>query len=139
MLTVLLLGLIPVGAYVWIHNANNAAAQELEERLEELSLPPESELVDSAWAAERLAGAGNGMQYAGSLLIRSQLDIDELDAFYAGASGRQYVIATNDEGLGRYSLLFDAENDLEQPDLFMVIASGEPASGSPLRFDLRGH
>lgn len=136
---VLIVVLVPIGTYVWVHHSNNAAAQQLEARLQQLQLPPQTELVDSAWAAQRLAGAGNGMQYAGALLIRSRLDLADLEEFYAEGDGDQHVTATTDERLGRTAILFSAEHDLDQPDLFMVVSMDEPAPESLLQSDLRGH
>ncbi len=135
----LILVLSLIGMYVAVHNVNNASAQQLEARLQEIPLPPDTKLVDSGWAAQRLAAAGNGMQYAGALLIRSELGLADLEAFYDVHGSDGYVIATNDERLGRVSLIFDADHDLAQPDLFMIVSSDEPKGGSIRQLDLRGH
>ena len=128
-----------IGTYVAVHNVNNASAQQLEARLQEIPLPPDTKLVDSGWAAQRLAGAGNGMQYAGALLIRSELGPAELEEFYDEHGSDGYVIATNDGRLGSVSLIFDADHDLAQPGLFMIVSSDEPQGGSIRQLDLRGH
>lgn len=128
-----------IGTYVWVHSSNNATAQHIEEQLLALPLPPGTELVDSAWAAQRLAPAGNGMEYAGALLLRSERGLDELEAFYENQAGAPRVTASNDELLGRQTLLFDADHDLSQPDFYLVIARAEPESRGLRDLDLRGH
>lgn len=127
-----------IGAYMWVHNANNAAAQQIEERLQSLEMPEHTELVDSSWVVSRFAGAGNGTHQAGALLIRSSLKPEVLDSFYEAQPGDQSVIATDGEELGRKSMLFDAEYDLQQPGLFMVFAYIEPTSVLLHDYDLRG-
>ena len=128
-----------VGTAVWVHSANNAAAQQLESRVQQLPVPLGAEVIDSGWAAQRLSGTGNGMQCAGALLIRGQLDTAELEAAYADISADAQVIATDDLRIARSTLIFSDRHDLDQPDLFMVMLRDEPPGGSILQLDLRGH
>ncbi len=128
-----------VGTAVWVHFANDAAAQQLESRVQQLPVPAGVEVIDSGWAAQRLSGTGNGMQYAGALLIRSQLDTAKLETAYADISADAQVIATDDPRIERSTLIFSDRHDLEQPDLFMVMLRNEPPGSSILNLDLRGH
>ncbi|WP_336660871.1 hypothetical protein [Leucobacter sp. USHLN153] len=133
---------ILIGPYMWIHLSNNAVAQRVEDRLLEIPLPPDTELVDSAWAAQRLAGAGNGMEYYGSLLLRSDLDEAQLQEFYDGIADddeSQSVIATNSPDLGRRDLMFSSLHDLDQANLYMVMSAGNAPSALHRDLDLRGH
>lgn len=136
---VLLPLLTVIGTYAWVHHANNRVARHIEQRLLDLPLPPGAELVDSVWAAQRLAGAGNGMEYYGALLIRSDHSLAGLQVYYSAQPGDQYVSAADDELLHRRTLLFEDEHDLQQPGLFMVIASGEAPNELHRQLDLRGH
>ena len=61
---------------------NNAIALGVEKDLKELPLPANTELVESTSKAGKLAGNGNGMQYFGAILIKSDLSLEELDAYY---------------------------------------------------------
>lgn len=61
---------------------NNAIALGVENDLKDLPLPENTELVESVSKAGKLVGNGNGMQYFGAILIKSDLSLEELDAYY---------------------------------------------------------
>ena len=58
---------------------NNHTAYKVEKALCEIPLPEETELIESL----SQAGKGNGMQYFGAILIKSELSLEELDAYYS--------------------------------------------------------
>lgn len=62
---------------------NNFTAKGVEKKLRNLPLPENTELIDSVSRAEKLSGNGNGMQYYGAILIKSEKTIDELEKFYS--------------------------------------------------------
>ena len=62
--------------------ANNAIALGVEKELKALPLPQNTELIESTSKAGKLVGNGNGMQYFGAILIKSDLSPEELDAYY---------------------------------------------------------
>lgn len=62
---------------------NNAIALGIENKLKDVPLPPDTMLVESISKAGKLVGNGNGMQYFGAVLIKSELTADELLAYYA--------------------------------------------------------
>ena len=68
---------------VGIPIANNAIALGVENDLKSLPLPEKTEQVESTSTAGKLVGNGNGMQYFGAILIKSDLDSDVLVAYYA--------------------------------------------------------
>lgn len=74
--------LLPVMMYTFIVVANNRIADSLKQDLLNYPLPPQTELLDSESIAARVAGNGNGMQYIGALLVKSELGEDELQAYY---------------------------------------------------------
>ena len=61
---------------------NNAIALGIENELKDLPLPPDTERIESISKAGKLVGNGNGMQYFGAILIKSDLLPEELDAYY---------------------------------------------------------
>ena len=67
---------------VGIPIANNAIALGVENDLKSLPLPEKTELVESTSKASKMVGNGNGMQYFGAILIKSDLLPEELDAYY---------------------------------------------------------
>lgn len=61
---------------------NNAIALGVEKDLKKLSLPEKTELVETTSIAGKVVGNGNGMQYFGALLIKSDLPAEELQTYY---------------------------------------------------------
>lgn len=62
---------------------NDYTAKQVEKDLRELPLPEKTGFVESISKAGKLTGNGNGMQYFGAILIKSELSIEELEAFYS--------------------------------------------------------
>ena len=82
LIIILVFIMMPVLAYAGITVANNRIAGSLEQDLLNYPLPPQTELLDSAAIAAKVAGNGNGMQYIGALLVKSGLTEDELQEYY---------------------------------------------------------
>ena len=61
----------------------HSPAYKVEKALCEIPLPEETELIESLSQAGKLTGNGNGMQYFGAILIKSELSLEELDAYYS--------------------------------------------------------
>lgn len=74
---------ILISGVISIPLINNHAAYKVEKALCEIPLPEETELIESLSQAGKLTGNGNGMQYFGAILIRSELSLEELDAYYS--------------------------------------------------------
>jgi len=62
---------------------NNYSASKIEKRLTALPLPPKTEYIESISKAGKMNGNGNGMQFLGALLVQSELNLEELNAYYA--------------------------------------------------------
>ena len=77
--------ILVVGIPVSIHLVNNYSAYAVEKQLCALALPPQTERVESLSQAGKFVGNGNGMQYFGAILIRSELSMDELLIHYQTA------------------------------------------------------
>ena len=69
---------------------NNGIALGVEKDLKALPLPEKTELVESISKAGKLTGNGNGMQYFGAILIKSDLSLEELVAYYQPYRAGQY-------------------------------------------------
>ena len=77
---------ILIGGVISLPLINNHTAYKVEKALCEIPLPEETELIESLSQAGKLTGNGNGMQYFGAILIRSELSLEELDAYYSGTT-----------------------------------------------------
>ena len=79
----ILAAVVLIGGVISIPLINNHTAYKVEKTLCEIPLPEETELIESLSQAGKLTGNGNGMQYFGAILIRSDLSLEELDAYYS--------------------------------------------------------
>lgn len=62
---------------------NNYCAYKVEKVLCETPLPEQTELIEAISQTGKLTGNGNGMQYFGAILIRSELSLEELNTYYS--------------------------------------------------------
>lgn len=72
-----------IGGVISIPLTNNHSAYKVEKALCETPLPERTELIESLSQAGKLTGNGNGMQYFGAILIRTELSLEELNAYYS--------------------------------------------------------
>ena len=118
--------------------ANNAVALGVENELKGQPLPPQTELVESTSLAGKLTGNGNGMQYFGAILIRSDLTEEELSIHYP-----EYAVEAQKDAkisaVDHADLAFNCSVSGE--DYYIVYAWG--SAPAALRFilnlDIRGH
>ena len=137
-------------AYPMIHFANNHIAKKLENRLLECPLPPNTQIIESTSVAGKMLGNGNGMQWFGILLVKSNLDEKQLSEWYY----REMEIGDGDElsvteQETRYvfefgNVLFAKKEDFD--GCYQIRLCGNLAVGtetsvviSLLNSDLRGH
>ena len=134
--------LIAIGIIISIPFLNNHIAYKVEKKLSETPLPPKTELVDSLSQAGKLTGNGNGMQYFGVILIRSDLSLDELDAYYSDYRSNEweYLVEVQEEEsikvIDHEMLKFSEE--IKDSGYYIVYSWG---SGKSLleELDIRGH
>ena len=145
---VLLLIASPFLLYGGIHLANDRIAAGIEEELRGIPLPEKTELADSLSVAGKLSGNGNGMQYYGMLLLSSELEQEELEAYYRGYAKS---ISLREQ---KTPYIFDDEyfkvrfSDLQPGKRYFMVWSMEanPSGWTEtdwvsmvLDFDIRGH
>ena len=66
---------------------NNNVANNVVKELKQLSLPENTIIVEEKAIADRLCGNGDGVQYFGALLLKSELSLEDLDKYYAQFRG----------------------------------------------------
>ncbi len=121
---------------------NNYTAYKVEKELCETPLPEKTELIESISRAGKLTGNGNGMQYFGAILIRSELSLEELDDYYSvhRCSEWEYLVEVQEgQSVGvidHGTLKFSEE--INDPGYYIVYSWG---SGNSLLedLDIRGH
>ena len=133
---------ILIGGVISIPLINNHTAYKVEKALCEIPLPEETELIESLSQAGKLTGNGNGMQYFGAILIRSDLSLEELDAYYSGYRSNEWecLVETQEgqsiEVIDHETLQFSEE--IKGSGYYILYSWG---SGNSLleELDIRGH
>ena len=100
---------------------NDHKAKKTADKLADLPLPDKTEYIEQAYKAGKLVGNGNGMQYFGAVLIKSELSAEELQEYYLR-------FATNDEDCV----------DILGDNYYMVYSWGDNPTIFH-SFDIRGH
>ena len=138
----ILVAAILIGGVISLPLINNHTAYKVEKALCEIPLPEETELIESLSQAGKLTGNGNGMQYFGAILIRSELSLEELDAYYSDYRSNEweYLVETQEgqpiEVIDHRTLQFTEE--IKDSGYYIVYSWG---SGDSLlqELDMRGH
>ncbi len=135
--------LLVVGFIVSVPLTNDAAARQVESELLGLPLPPGAQRVDSLAQAAKIVGNGNGMQYIGALLIRSDQSVDELRDFYDAQNSQLHtsatVISTTDAATDEFHGADGFLSEKGEPGLFIVYEWGDGPGWFYEEVDLRGH
>ena len=111
----------------------------------QLSLPDKTEIVDALSSAGKLIGNGNGMQFFGAILIKSELTLEELNNFYSKYRENEWSyivekqVSNNIAFIEHRDLKFKAlKVDEQLINYYIVYTWG--SSDYPLSdLDIRGH
>lgn len=133
-----------------IYVVNNFIAMGMERQLRNCLLPPESQIIESASVAGKVLGSGNGMQWYGILLIRSDMGQAELLQWYkkhVSRTGNDEIYVMRQDGPEMFEYgerrfhSFPNDGPCYQIQLFRNLAVGTESSiwESLLNLDLRGH
>ncbi len=131
-----------IGGSLSIPLINNHTAYKVEMALCEIPLPEKTELIESLSRAGKLTGNGNGMQYFGAILIRSELSLDELDAYYSDYRSNEweYLVEIQEgqsvKAVDHGEVQFSEE---VKGDEYYIVYSWGSSNSLLDELDLRGH
>lgn len=122
--------------------SNDYTAKQTAKELRDLPLPEQTEWAETVWKAGKLVGNGYGMQYFGAILIKSELSLEQLQAYYAAfAKEERRCLVEKQEGKeirATENISLSFETDASDGKYYIVYSWG--SSNAPFRnFDLRGH
>ena len=131
-----------LAAFVSVPVYSNYCAYNVEKTLCETPLPEQTELIEAISQTGKLTGNGNGMQYFGAILIKSELSLEELDAYYSDYRSNEweYLVEVQEgqyvEMIEHGGLQFSEE--IKDNSYYIVYSWG---SGNSLlrELDIRGH
>ena len=121
---------------------NDNVAKKTAERIKDTQLPNDSEYVESFSAAGKLVGNGNGMQYLGGILIRSEQSLEALKIYYAQFSQNEGEFIVENQRGRNVSMIehgtLRLESDAEGDNYFIVYTWGDNDTIFDA-LDIRGH
>lgn len=122
---------------------NDAYAKKTANELVELPLPKDTQYMESVYRAGKLVGCGNGMQYLGAILIKSELSLEELEEYYSSYAEHDWeCIVENQAGADIEWIEHEGglafQTDVEGGDYYIVYSWGSNDTLFDV-FDLRGH
>ena len=130
------LGCALVAVLISVPFVNDAAARQVERELLALPVPEHTQVLDSASEAGRFAGAGNGMEYLGAVLIKSALSQKDIEGHYSGSAA---VLAPGDDEGRLSSWATQRFPEATVHNTYIIYAFGEAPSEFHRQIDLRGH
>ena len=119
---------------------NNLSAKKIENQLLSITLPDNTVTVESLSKAGKLIGNGNGMQYFGAMLIRSERTLEDLSAYYSQQNADVIVKEqkTQDIDFLEHETLFFKSNIADGKTYYIVYLFGGGISPFS-ELDIRGH
>ena len=121
---------------------NDNVAKKTAERIKDTQLPNDSEYVESFSAAGKLVGNGNGMQYLGGILIRSEQSLEALKMYYSQFSQNEWEFIVENQKGRNVSMIEQGtlrlESDAEGDNYFIVYTWGDNDTIFDA-LDIRGH
>lgn len=122
---------------------NDNMAKKTANEFADLPLPNSTEFIEPIYKAGKLVGNGNGMQYLGAILIKSELSLEELKEYYSGYAEKEWncivenQIDTDVIIMGEHTGL-TFKTDIEGDNYFIVYSSGDNNTIFH-ELDIRGH
>ncbi len=140
--TVIFLFLLIAAVYIIGGIANDLAAKAVVDKIKEIPLPENTEIIDDISVAGKLVGNGNGMQYFGAIWIRSDLALWELEGYYSGYRKSEFDFILQEQPQRKITLIehgdYNFKAEKPQGRCYIVYSWGD-GDGLFEHFNLRGH
>lgn len=129
-----------IGFLASVPVVNNLTAKSVEKELKEIPLPDHTEMVEAVSKAGKLVGNGNGMQYFGAMLIRSESTLEDLSAYYSQQHADVVVKEQKTQEIAflEHSRLSFKTNITDSEDYYIVYLFGSGIAPFS-QLDIRGH
>lgn len=128
-----------VGFIISIPLVNNYSAKDVEKSLTDIALPEDTELVESISEAGKLVGNGNGMQYFGAILVKSELSEEELNAYYSEKLDGAVVKEQKTQNIEFLHGFVSFETELDENDNYYIVYCFGSGIIPFSELDIRGH
>lgn len=138
-LTVFFLGII--GLIVSIPIVNNIISDNVAADVKSTPLPEGTEYIEKFSKAGKVVGNGNGMQYLGGILIKSDLPLESIQKYYQQYTDKDYEYIVEKQSGNNISVIEHGnqklKSDVEGDNYYIVYAWGG-YYGLWSEFDIRG-
>ncbi len=144
---VFILVLIFIILPVYITVENNIIASSTRKKLIKAELPENTEIIDSISIAGKVEGNGNGMQYFGAVLLKSDLSEKELQLHYKKYKKNEWEFIVCKQDSGKIDVInvpyYFEKYDHNDVDKYFILyswgSSPKGVVGDLLNLDIRGH
>ena len=146
-LKILLIAIIIVILFIplIISVSNDNISKNVVKNLKSISLPDNSELIDSIYVSGKLTGNGNGMQYFGAILIKTDLSEEELNDYYKPYKKDEWSFLIKKQNSSKIDVIehgnynFEKYNKEDEAKYFIIYSWGVSNNDFLVEWDLRGH
>lgn len=121
---------------------NDCVANKTAKYVERIGLPNNTQYIETFSKAGKLIGNGNGMQYIGGILIKSELSLQELKSYYSqyAINGWECIVEKQTDKhisfIEHGTISFNSDIN---SDAYYVVYSWGNANSVFSELDLRGH
>ena len=122
---------------------NDLTAKGVQNRLLEIPLPNDTQCVESVCRAGKFTGNGNGMQYFGAMLIKSELTLEQLNDYYENYREDEWKCLIKPQTSSEIRVIdhgtLSFKTDVSENQQYYIVYSW--GDGLPIfeQLDIRGH
>lgn len=141
--TVFVIGVLMVIIFpLIIPGINDNIAYQTALDVKNIELPNETEYIEMFSAAGKLIGNGNGMQYLGGILVKSELPIEDIREYYAQSTNDEREYFVNKQKGRQISFIEHGTvilNTDAGEDSFYIVYTWGHSNSCLTELDIRGH
>lgn len=131
-----------LGFMISIPIVNNDIANKTATSIKEIELPNNTQYIETFSEAGKLIGNGNGMQYIGGILIKSELSLQDLQLYYSQYAKNDWECIVEKQTNKNISFIEHEKVSLNSDingDTYYVVYSWGDNDSIYSELDLRGH
>lgn len=140
--SILLVVIIFVSILIAAPIVNDNMAKKTANELVDLPLPDNTEFAEAVYQAGKLVGNGNGMQYFGGILIKSELSLEELKEYYLQFAEEEWECIVEKQTDAEVKVIEHTKlafkTDVEGDKYYIVYSWGDNSTIFH-ELDIRGH
>lgn len=131
---ILLFMLLTIGVTI----VNDINASNHQKDFCKVELPQDTSIVDNEYSIGHFDGNGNGTRYYLSMVIQSNLSLDELKEYYKNFNKYIEIQHFNDDTKTNFQFSYDKLTEYPE-DYYLILSIKEPNNLLLYELDLRGH